>query len=51
MDDDHFNTEFDGAGERVSLDTKSKFTLSRFRKSKWTKAFLWIISFYSWFHT
>jgi len=51
MDDDRFNTEFDGAGERVSLDTPSKFTLSRFRKSKLTKAFLWIISFYSWFHT
>ena len=34
----------DGAGERVSLDTPSKFTLTRFRHSKYTKFFLWFIS-------
>lgn len=34
----------DGAGERVSLDTPSRFTLTRFRRSKYTKFFLWIIS-------
>jgi len=35
----------EGAAERVSLDTPSKFTLTRFRRSKYTKFFLWIISF------
>ncbi len=35
----------DGAGERLSLDTPSKFTLTRFRRSKFTKYFLWLISF------
>jgi hypothetical protein len=34
----------DGAGERISLDTPSKFTLTRFKRSKYTKLFLWIIS-------
>ena len=40
------DSEFEnGAGERVSLDRPSKFTLTRFRRSKYTKFFLWIISF------
>ena len=34
----------DGAGERLSLDTPSKFTLTRFQRSKYTKFFLWLIS-------
>jgi len=38
----------EGAGERVSLDQPSKFTLTRFRNSKYTKLFAWIISILSW---
>ena len=47
MSEPYLDPEFDGAGERVSLDNPSKFTLTRFRKSKWTKLFIWMISLFS----
>ncbi|WP_196504774.1 hypothetical protein [Aestuariivirga litoralis] len=38
----------EGAGERVSLDQRSKFTLTRFRRSKYTQMFAWLITLFSW---
>jgi hypothetical protein len=45
FDQDPYGEFEDGAKERLSLDSSSKFTLTRFRHSKYTKIFLWIISF------
>jgi hypothetical protein len=38
----------EGTNERVSLDTPSKFTLTRFRKSKWTQLFFLVLTYLSW---
>jgi hypothetical protein len=34
----------EGLDERTSLDQPSKFTLTKFRRSKWTQLFSWVIT-------
>lgn len=34
----------EGLDERTSLDQPSKFTLTKFRRSKWTALFSWVIT-------
>lgn len=38
----------EGQDERLSLDEPSKFTLTRFRNSKYTHAFAWFLTLLGW---
>ncbi len=38
----------EGQDERVSLDEPSRFTLTRFRHSKYTHAFAWFLTLLGW---
>ncbi len=38
----------EGQNERVSLNEPSKFTLTRFRHSKYTHAFAWLLTLFGW---